>query len=96
MSPQPQPDFVEVHIFNMIFGRIQIANYILLYIFIFQQVQAHMIIIIHPGSLNLRIGRASDVNPHRILNAIARRRKPQGKVYRDTVLPRSVIKVSGH
>lgn len=52
-----------------------------------------MIIIIHPGSLNLRIGRASDVNPHRILNAIARRRKPLGKVYRDTVLPGSVIKV---
>lgn len=51
-----------------------------------------MIIIIHPGSLNLRIGRASDINPHRILNAIARRRKPQGKVYRDTVLPGTVIK----
>lgn len=51
-----------------------------------------MIIIIHPGSLNLRIGRASDVNPHRILNAIARRRKPLGKVYRDTVLPGTVIK----
>lgn len=50
-----------------------------------------MIIIIHPGSLNLRIGRASDINPHRILNAIARRRKPQGKVYRDTVLPGTVI-----
>lgn len=59
-----------------------------------QQVQAHMIIIIHPGSLNLRMGRASDVNPHRILNAIARRRKPLGKVYRDTVLPGTVIKVS--
>lgn len=52
-----------------------------------------MIIIIHPGSLNLRIGRASDVNPHRILNAIARRRKPHGKIYRDTVLPGTVIKV---
>lgn len=51
-----------------------------------------MIIIIHPGSLNLRIGRASDINPHRILNVIARRRKPQGKVYRDTVLPGTVIK----
>lgn len=52
-----------------------------------------MIIIIHPGSLNLRVGRASDLHPHRILNAIARRRKPLGKVYRDTVLPGSVIKV---
>lgn len=62
----------------------------------FKPVQAHMIIIIHPGSLNLRIGRASDVNPHRILNAIARRRKPHGKAYRDTVLPGSVIKVGIH
>lgn len=52
-----------------------------------------MIIIIHPGSLNLRMGRASDVNPVRILNAIARRRKPLGKVYRDTILPGTVIKV---
>lgn len=58
-----------------------------------QQVQAHMIIIIHPGSLNLRIGRASDLIPHRILNVIARKRKPQGKIYRDTVLPGTVIKV---
>lgn len=52
-----------------------------------------MIIIIHPGSLNLRIGRASDLNPHRILNAIARRRKPGGTRYRDTVLPQTVEKV---
>lgn len=52
-----------------------------------------MIIIIHPGSLNLRIGRASDLNPHRILNAIARRRKPGGTVYRDTVLPPTIAKV---
>lgn len=52
-----------------------------------------MIIIIHPGSLNLRIGRASDLNPHRVLNAIARRRKPGGAVHRDPVLPPSIVKV---
>lgn len=52
-----------------------------------------MIIIIHPGSLNLRIGRASDLNPHRILNAIARRRKPGGVVHRDPFLPLAVQKV---
>lgn len=69
-------------------------NYYVFVVLCFQPVQAHMIIIIHPGSLNLRIGRASDVNPHRILNAIARRRKPLGKVYRDTVLPGTVLKVS--
>lgn len=53
-----------------------------------------MIIIIHPGSLNLRIGRASDLNPHRILNAIARRRRPGGKIHRDTMLPPAVQKVT--
>lgn len=66
----------------------------LLWIFGSQQVQAHMIIIIHPGSLNLRIGRASDLNPHRILNVIARRRKPGGGIHRDAVLPPSIVKVS--
>lgn len=55
--------------------------------------QAHMIIIIQPGSLNLRIGRASDVNPHRILHAIARRRKPNGYIYRDTILPPTLAEV---
>nr|CAD7605386.1 unnamed protein product [Timema genevievae] len=32
------------------------------------QIQAQTIIIIHPGSLNLRIGRATDLNPHTILH----------------------------
>ena len=52
-----------------------------------------MIIVIHPGSLNLRIGRASDLNPIRILHAVARRRKPEGTLYRDLFLPRAVEKV---
>ncbi|XP_014211678.1 actin-related protein 8 [Copidosoma floridanum] len=52
-----------------------------------EQVQAQTIIIIHPGSKNLRIGRASDVNPITILNAIARKRKPNGLVYQDPFLP---------
>lgn len=34
------------------------------------------------------------MNPVRILNAIARRRKPLGKIYRDTILPGTVIKVT--
>ncbi|GAB0100566.1 Actin-related protein 8 [Sergentomyia squamirostris] len=52
-----------------------------------EQIQAHMIIVIHPGSLNLRIGRASDLNPHRTLHAVARRRKPGGQIYNDHILP---------
>lgn len=55
-----------------------------------------MIIIIQPGSLNLTIGRASDVNPHRMLHAIARRRKPRGHIYRDTILSRTQTDVIHH
>lgn len=43
-------------------------------------VQSKNIVVIHPGSLNLRIGRASDLNPVTVLHAIARRRKPGGQV----------------
>lgn len=45
------------------------------------------IIIIHPGSLYLRIGKANDLAPEMILNAIARRRKNKGAVYQDSILP---------
>ncbi|XP_050067161.1 actin-related protein 8 [Anopheles maculipalpis] len=55
-------------------------------------IQAQNIIVIHPGSHYLRIGRASDVNPVRILHAIARRRKSGGDVHRDGVLPPVVEK----
>ncbi|XP_061387748.1 actin-related protein 8 [Musca vetustissima] len=53
---------------------------------------AQKIIVIHPGSLNLRIGRASDLNPITILHAIGRRRKVEQKhdtnlVYHDPLLP---------
>ncbi|XP_053678699.1 actin-related protein 8 [Anopheles nili] len=57
-----------------------------------QHIQAQNIIVIHPGSHYLRIGRASDVNPVRILHAIARRRKANGKAHRDCVLPSVVEK----
>ena len=44
-------------------------------------VDSSSIIIIHPGSRYLRIGRASDTTPKRILHAVARkRRKPAIKV----------------
>ena len=43
-------------------------------------------IIIHPGSLYLRLGRGSDSRPVRLLHAIARRRKEKGKCYRDQLL----------
>ena len=43
-------------------------------------------IIIHPGSLYLRLGRGSDPGPVKVLHAIARRRKEKGKLYRDELL----------
>ncbi|XP_055911693.1 actin-related protein 8 [Eupeodes corollae] len=52
-----------------------------------EHLQAQMIIIIHPGSLNLRIGRASDFNPIRIIHAIARKKRTNGHSYRDRLLP---------
>lgn len=45
------------------------------------------IIIIHPGSLYLRIGKANDLNPEMILNCVARKRKSKGVVYQDSILP---------
>ncbi|KAL0280350.1 UNVERIFIED_CONTAM: hypothetical protein PYX00_001668 [Menopon gallinae] len=52
-----------------------------------EQMQSQSIIVIHPGSQNLRIGRASDLSPHVILHAVARRRLPNGIRYEDHILP---------
>lgn len=53
------------------------------------------IIIIHPGSLYLRLGKANDLNPELILNCVARRRTSKNSpAYSDTLLPASVTKTS--
>ncbi|XP_044738543.1 actin-related protein 8 isoform X2 [Chrysoperla carnea] len=57
-----------------------------------EHIQTKSIIIIHPGSLYLKIGRASDLNPHTVLHAIARRRKRGGLVYKDTFITPAVNK----
>ncbi|XP_022193357.2 actin-related protein 8 [Nilaparvata lugens] len=51
---------------------------------------AHKVIIIHPGSLYVQIGRASDVNPHTELHAIARKRLIGGQSHHDLLLPPTV------
>ncbi|KYN11816.1 Actin-related protein 8 [Trachymyrmex cornetzi] len=56
----------------------------------FQQIQAQTIIVIHPGSMYLRMGRASDLKPITLLHAIARRRLPNGVKYKDSLLPPTV------
>ena len=65
----------------------------LTFVYFFQQIQAQTIIVIHPGSLYLRIGRAYDLNPHTILHVVARRRLPGGLLNQDTFLPLQVPKV---
>ena len=44
------------------------------------------VVIIHPGSLYLRIGKGSDTSPTKIIHAIARRRKTDGVVHQDPLL----------
>lgn len=58
----------------------------------FQQFPSNRIIVIHPGSLFIRIGRASDLLPVKQLHCIARKRRPGGKIYRDPFVPPSVPK----
>lgn len=51
------------------------------------------IVVIHPGSLYLRIGKACDLNPEMILNCIARKRNSKtGNVHHDPLLPPKVDK----
>lgn len=42
----------------------------------------------------LRMGRASDLNPCTILNAVARKRLPGGLEYKDSLLPSAIPRVS--
>eukprot|EP00069_Balaena_mysticetus_P015264 bmy_09130T0 len=44
-----------------------------------QQIQSNFIVVIHPGSTTLRIGRATDTLPASIPHVIARRHKQQGQ-----------------
>ncbi|XP_046390968.1 actin-related protein 8 [Ischnura elegans] len=55
-----------------------------------EQIHAQTVIVIHPGSRNLRIGRASDLNPHTMLHAVARRRLTGGPIHQDHLLPPEV------
>uniref|UniRef100_A0A8C5RZY0 Actin-related protein 8 n=1 Tax=Laticauda laticaudata TaxID=8630 RepID=A0A8C5RZY0_LATLA len=54
-----------------------------------EQIQSNFIIVIHPGSTTLRIGRATDTLPVSIPHIIARRHKQQGQIsYKDSWLLR--------
>jgi len=61
-----------------------------------QPVPYSSVVIIHPGSLNLRIGRVSDTLPHTVPHCIARRRTPPaaGPNYEDGWLLRPEQKVT--
>ncbi|XP_028008615.2 actin-related protein 8 isoform X3 [Eptesicus fuscus] len=54
-----------------------------------EQIQSNFIVVIHPGSTTLRIGRATDTLPISIPHVIARRHKQQGQpMYKDNWLLR--------
>ncbi|NXW96826.1 ARP8 protein, partial [Larus smithsonianus] len=54
-----------------------------------EQIQSNFIVVIHPGSTTLRLGRATDTLPVGIPHVIARRHKQQGQAaYRDSWLLR--------
>ncbi|XP_033066036.1 actin-related protein 8 isoform X2 [Trachypithecus francoisi] len=54
-----------------------------------EQIQSNFIIVVHPGSTTLRIGRATDTLPASIPHVIARRHKQQGQpLYKDSWLLR--------
>lgn len=60
-----------------------------------QQIQSNFIVVIHPGSTTLRIGRATDTLPASIPHVIARRHKQQGQpLYKDNWLLREGLNVS--
>lgn len=62
----------------------------------FQQIQSNFIVVIHPGSTTLRLGRATDTLPAGIPHVIARRHKQPGQAaYRDSWLLRDGLNVSG-
>ncbi|XP_077283353.1 actin-related protein 8 [Arctopsyche grandis] len=50
------------------------------------------IIVIQPGSLHIRIGRASDLVPVKSLHCVARKRNPGGLYHRDPFIPPALCK----
>ena len=77
------------------FGTLQICVVLLLLLLCVQPVAYSSVIIIHPGSLYLRIGRVSDTFPSTIPHCIARRRTSPaaGPNYEDSWLLRPEHKV---
>lgn len=60
-----------------------------------QQIQSNFIVVIHPGSATLRLGRATDTLPVGIPHVIARRQRQPGQAAcRDSWLLRDGLNVS--
>lgn len=67
----------------------------LIYVLLLQQIQSNFVIVIHPGSRSLRIGRATDTLPVTIPHVMARRHKQGGQPrYEDAWLLREGLNVS--
>lgn len=64
------------------------------FVYILQQIQSNFVVVIHPGSRTLRIGRATDTLPLTIPHVIARRHKQSGNPrYEDAWLLREGLNV---
>ncbi|XP_055024327.2 actin-related protein 8 [Misgurnus anguillicaudatus] len=60
-----------------------------------EQIQANFIVVIHPGSKTLQIGRATDTQPQTVHHVIARRHKQTGQTpYEDQCLLRDGLNTS--
>lgn len=67
----------------------------LIYFLLLQQIQSNFVVVIHPGSRSLRIGRATDTLPVTIPHVMARRHKQGGQPrYEDAWLLREGLNVS--
>lgn len=63
----------------------------------FQQIQANFVVVIHPGSKTLRMGRATDTLPISVPHVIARRHKQPGQPrHEDPCLLRDGLNVRYH
>lgn len=71
------------------------SDHLKIYIFyLLQQIQSKFVIVIHPGSRTLRIGRATDTLPVTVPHVIARRHKQSGQLrYEDAWLLREGLNV---
>lgn len=80
--------------FSIVHGIVMLITPLYACISLLQQIQSNFVVVIHPGSRTLRIGRATDTLPVTIPHVIARRHKQSGQPrYEDAWLLREGLNV---